>query len=362
MQTGNKRKMLYIMGIDWDWIYQRPQIIAEYLSNDFNITVAYPVKIWNRHAVKEHKSENVGIHKLKLWTFPFQRKSRFVGWIADQYVKMRLRNYRQYDYIFIDYPIYIQYIPADYNGCIIYDCIDDHAQMCTKEYMSKKVEHTETELIQRSNVLIASSQRLLKSMHKLGPDKKINLVRNGTSFSKKFDVKKAIIKGQYNIGYIGTIAEWFDYQLIKQSVQKHSELTYHLIGPCAIPHKAETGRIVYQGVVRHSELQFYVKNYDCLIMPFLVNEIVKSVDPVKLYEYIAFGKCIISIYYEELEYFKDYVYFYSTPEEYDSLLEELIHKGFPPKYDSRQQEKFLQENSWAERYRLIRDAIEQVGR
>lgn len=362
MQAGNKKKMLYIMGVDWSWIYQRPQIIAEYLSYDFDITVAYPVKIWDKHAVKERKSENVRIHKLKLWTFPFQRKSRFVGWVADQYVKMRLKNYKQYDYIFIDYPIYTQYIPKDYSGCIIYDCIDDHVQMCTKEYMRRKMRHAEKELINRSNVLMVSSQRLLKNMNKLVPNKKICLIRNGTSFSKIFDVKKAKIKEQYTIGYIGTIAEWFDHQLLKQSVQKHSELTYHLIGPCVVSNKAETNRIVYQGVVEHSKLQFYVEDYDCLIMPFIVNEIVKSVDPVKLYEYIAFGKCIISVYYEELEYFKDYVYFYSTPEEYDSLLEKLIHKGFPPKYDSRQQEKFLQENSWAERYKLIREAVEQVGR
>lgn len=362
MQTGNKKKMLYIMGIDWDWIYQRPQIIAEFLSNDFDITVAYPVKIWDKHTVKECNNEKKAIHKLKLWVFPFQGKSRLIGRIADQYRKICLRNYQLYDYIYIDYPTYIQYIPEDYNGCIIYDCIDDHVQMCAKKYMRMQVEHTETELIQRSDVLITSSQRLLKKMQTPDLNRRINLIRNGTNFSRIFDVKNVDVKEHYNIGYIGTVAEWFDYQLINQSVQKYSGLTYHLIGPCVAPNKAETDRMVYRGVVRHSELQLYVENFDCLIMPFLVNEIVKSVDPVKLYEYIAFGKCIISVYYEELEYFKDYVYFYSTPEEYDSLLESLIHDGFPPKYDTQQQEKFLQVNSWEERYKLIHEAIEQVSR
>ena len=48
MQTSTRKKMLYIMGIDWNWICQRPQILAEYLSKDYDITVAYPVKVWDR--------------------------------------------------------------------------------------------------------------------------------------------------------------------------------------------------------------------------------------------------------------------------------------------------------------------------
>ena len=360
MHKTAKKKVLYIMGIDWNWIYQRPQIIAAYLSRDFDVTVAYPVKIWNRNTTKNVKGAPAAIQKLKLWTLPFQRKSRLIGRIADRYQRFLLKNYWQYTYIYISYPVAIEYIPYDYSGLIIYDCIDEHQQMCTNEHMRRRVEKDEKLLLQRSDAVIVSSKRLLQQKAMLC-NKKMNLVRNGTDFTKIGDVKKAAVKKKYIVGYIGTIADWFDHDLICSSAQMHEELEYHLIGPCETLDQKESGKVIYDGVVEHAQLWSHVKEYDCMIMPFVVNEVVKAVDPVKLYEYIAFGKCIVSVYYEELEYFREYVYFYSTADEYEVLIRKLIKQGFLPKYNERQQNDFLEKNTWQERYKLIRQLMEQIS-
>ena len=102
------------------------------------------------------------------------------------------------------------------------------------------------------------------------------------------------------------------------------------------------------------------RSYDCLIMPFVVNDIVRFVDPVKLYEYIAFGKCIVSIYYPEIERFRDFVFFYRTPEEYRKLLDKLTESGFPPKYTDVQRENFLKENTWNMRYNILKKELETL--
>lgn len=355
MRTNQRKKLLYIMGIDWNWIYQRPQIIAEYLCRDFDVTVVYPVKIWDRNTRKT-SVQATAIQHFKLWTIPLQRKSKLVGNISDKYIRYALRICHQYDYIYIDYPTYIQYIPENYHGLIVYDCIDDYSQMCVHQYGYQKVVFSEKVLLQRSDIILATSQRLVKKLNKQ-TTKKVLLVRNAMHFDKLHNIKETVIKKQYKIGYIGTIARWFDIDLIVQSVKKYSFLTYSLIGPCMEFARVEHRQIKYEGIVEHSALYAFVQDYDCLVMPFIVNEVVKAVDPVKLYEYIAFGKCIISVYYEELEYFKEFVYFYTTQEEYHSLIEDLIQKGFPPKYNMRQQRKFLMENSWEERYKQILEVI-----
>lgn len=360
VQIDARKKMLYIMGIDWNWIYQRPQIIAEYLSKDYDVTVVYPVKIWDRCSARKDSSRGNGIRYLRIWTLPLQRKVGIIGLAADKYGSLLFKACQQYDYVYIDYPTYIKYIPADYKGCLIYDCIDDHAQMCVGGAARKEIERCEHTAIERSHLLLASSTKLLQKIAKQAGNKKVALIRNGTDFTKVYDAKENLVREQYTVGYIGTVAEWFDYGLLNRSAKEHPELSYHLIGPCTGPSPAAHTGLSYDGIVEHSVLQSYIKDYDCLIMPFIVNEIVKSVDPVKLYDYIAFGKCIISVWYEELEYFKDYVYFYTTYEEYDKLMKELICSGFPPKYSRQQQESFLRGNSWKERYKLIAEAIRQV--
>ncbi|MCX4338283.1 MAG: hypothetical protein OSJ72_01435 [Lachnospiraceae bacterium] len=357
---ATKKKMLYIMGVDWEWIYQRPHVIAEYLSRDYDVTVAYPVKLWDSHIAKRSEREPAKIQKLKLWTLPFQRKSKLVGRIADWYKRGLLKNCQRYDYIYISYPIDIEYISADYKGILIYDCIDDYEQMCRDENWQERVRRDEKFLLQRSDIVFVSSQNLWEKKVDLC-NNSLNLVRNGTGFQKIFDVKSAVIKERYLLGYIGTIAEWFDYDLIKNNSQKCKALEYHLIGPCIRADQMRDNEIIYDGIVDHERLQSYVKEYDCLIMPFVVNEIVQAVDPVKLYEYIAFGKCIISVYYKELEYFRDYVYFYTSEKEYHELADRLISQGFPPKYNREQQEAFLSENSWEKRYQKIHQLIERLN-
>lgn len=359
MKTYKKKKMLYIMGIDWKWIYQRPQIIAEYLSRDFDVTVAYPIKLWDRITRKKVIKTNISIQWLKLWMFPFQGKCKLIGKISDRYISILLRKYKQYQYIYINYPIYIKNIPKDYKGWIIYDCIDEYTKMCTSEYMYKKVKYAEEELIERSHVLLVSSQKLYAKLSRL-TSKKIVLVRNGAKIDNICHIKDKKVKDLYDIGYIGTIAKWFDNNLIAESIENCPNLVYHLIGPNLEFVRMDFDKVIYEGTIEHFKLNSFVKHYDCLIMPFVVNDIVKSVDPVKFYEYISFGKCIVSVYYEELDYFKDFVYFYTTHAEYDNLMKRLISEGFPPKYNSQQQKRFLFENSWENRYEQIGKAINNI--
>ena len=44
-----KERILYIMGIDWQWIYQRPHILAEKLAQDYDVTVVFPRSITTRN-------------------------------------------------------------------------------------------------------------------------------------------------------------------------------------------------------------------------------------------------------------------------------------------------------------------------
>ena len=46
----------------------------------------------------------------------------------------------------------------------------------------------------------------------------------------------------------------------------------------------------------------------------------------KLGEYLAMGKCIISVRYPEIERFADYVYMYSDSAEFLRILQELKQK------------------------------------
>ena len=58
-------------------------------------------------------------------------------------------------------------------------------------------------------------------------------------------------------------------------------------------------------------------------MPFVINEIINAVDPVKIYEYINFNKDIIMCYYDEVRRFNKYKMILCREEESIGYLKSL---------------------------------------
>ena len=143
--------------------------------------------------------------------------------------------------------------------------------------------------------------------------------------------------------------------MLLESIKRNEKLRYYLYGPItggSLPHNSN---IKYMGTIEHSELFQETCGYDGFIMPFKINDIVRSVDPVKLYEYINYGKNILCVQYEEVDRFGDFVFFYS---DFDSFMRgtEAMQEG-TLKYTLSQRDDFLSQNSWSERVAMIEKLI-----
>lgn len=351
-----KKKILYLMGIDWYWIKQRPQMIAIELDKEYSVTVVYLSEIFNRANLRQEKDQPKRCKRVP--ALPFRDKSKVVSYVEKLLMRRAMGDIRQYDIIWIGYPNLYKYISPGYSGKIVYDCMDDHMALCRDSAIRKEIEKNERRLIKRSDVIFATSQVLKRKMEASGGQGKTFLNRNGFQCECIYPPQIAEKKDRYKIGYIGTIAEWMDFDLIQESLKVNSRIEYHFVGPLSISDIPEHPDIFYEGTVEHSQLYEKVKDYDCLIMPFVVNDIVRAVDPVKLYEYISMGKCVISVWYEEIDRFAPYVYFYRNQKEFGELLSGLCENGFQVKYKSRQQKEFLERNSWKIRYREMRKIME----
>lgn len=352
MRQEQKLKLLYIMSVDWNWIFQRPQIIALHLEELYDVTVVFPRGV---HFMLNEKSPRFPKDYRILRIIPFQERITLIGQVSSLFNRYVFKDVYAYDAVWIGYPLYYRYIPQDYQGKIIYDCMDNHVAMFPLKRKIPRLIDLEESLVKRSDRIFVSSLGLQRNVFRiLGKESsKVTLLRNGSDMGVQAPPSRARVRSFYKIGYFGTIAEWFDFGALTESLEKYSSIEYHLIGPvsgCEIP---KHDRICVEGVIGHEKLAEATKDYDCLCMPFLINEIVRNVDPVKLYEYISMGKCIISVRYKEIERFADYVYLYGNREEYLALLEKLMREGFPPKYTFAQQKAFLKRNSWSQRFETL---------
>lgn len=352
MIKPNKRRerLLYMLNVPWDWIEQRPQILARGLSHYYEVECFEPRSLRRALSFAHGSQDSPLMHPR--WIAP----DRLAGSPIDSVLQRKNRLIAKellesVDTAWLSYPDQVDLLPKDYHGWVVYDCMDDHHAMAGAA-RAEKVAAQERRLLQRADLVIASSKRLIDRIDH--PNKV--LVRNGFKAEMLRPIANPVHLPRHKIGYFGTIAEWFDFQSLEHVHREIPDVSFKLIGPAERGFDQSGFECV--GSVPHERLYSAVEDCSCLIMPFTVNETVKAVDPVKLYEYMALGKCVISCQYDEINRFGDYVYFYRDKYELKSLIDYLISAGFPPKYNAQSRDEFLQKNSWDSRMHVIIDALE----
>ncbi len=348
-------RILYMMNCDWMWIAQRPHRIAGELDRRYSVRVLYP-RYLHRPWAKQYRTPRTGDCRA-VWQLPFQERSALIRRWQKRIYRLYMGRAEAYDIVWLSSPMLIAYLPEGYRGKVIYDCMDDVPALQSSSRAAEYAGLCQEKCLKRADRIFVSSQYLKDALEQRGV--RTVLLRNGCDAEEPQLPQEAGRKKEYRIGYIGTIAEWFDWAAVEESLAQIPDITYALWGPVCT-RLPESDRLRAEGVIEHERIRAAAESTDCLIMPFVVNNITLAVDPVKLYEYIGCGKCIVASEYPEIERFRDFVYFYRTPKELTALLQSLREKGFPPKYTRRQQEDFLRENTWSCRGDEIDRSIHQM--
>ncbi len=361
-----RKKILYLMHVDWDWIKQRPHYMAEHLFKYYELLVVCP---YNISRVQLTKNDRTGMKVRPIPHIPFQKNFRAIfvldNFLMKIYIRYLLRTFNP-EYVWITFPDLYKSLPSNHNCKIIYDCMDNAGEFSTHKDINADRVKIEIDLIKHASIIFASSENLMRVLNDREYCKhKMMLIRNafdGIQLPIASSGEHSINKNIYKICYVGTVSSWFDFDSLRFCLQYLDNIEFHIIGPVdnCIDKKIHE-RIIFHGSVNHDNLYLYIKDFDCMIMPFVLNNLILSVDPVKLYEYVNFNKPIITIFYDELKRFSKYVSFYSTKKELLDLITGMIKVGFINKYTEHERAKLLEENSWDVRMHTIMQCLEKTS-
>lgn len=357
------RRLLYLMHVDWSWIKQRPHFLAVELAARFQIHVGYLRHYRKRNLVSNERDQRIAyspIFRIPARLTEIREVARLNQVLLSRQVRALLRHSKS-RYVWVASPIF--YPPlASWLGSrrLIYDCMDDCAGFGTEQARARAVQ-AERSLLARADLVFVSSARLRDVVAARGYGGMPVIVNNAVApefLIKTICPRQRSASEPFILLYFGTIGQWFDFDSMLSILDAFPNVHLRLAGPLEVVLPRHP-RIEYLGTVAHHALPGLAAVSDVLVMPFLVNDLIKGVNPVKLYEYVCFGRNIIVPDYPEIRNFADFVLSYSSRAELHALMRSLLSNN-QLRYSEVQAREFLRSQTWSCRGREVLEAIECV--
>ena len=174
---------------------------------------------------------------------------------------------------------------------LVYDCADKFALLYGG---SRRAGEMDAALMKRADILFVSSLALYDESAGLSGN--LHYISNGCDYEKFAAAgtgnpgnKKAVI------GFVGALGSWVDAELIRGAARSFPDALIRLVG-ANFQGRAYAGvpNIELTGPLEYEKLPGIIKNFDVCILPFRKEPLTRYVNPVKLYEYLASGRPVVS--------------------------------------------------------------------
>ncbi len=203
---------------------------------------------------------------------------------------------------------------------VVYDVTDDWSSYDQPEAGRQRTIAQDAALCRRADATIVCSQRLREM--KAGLARSLHLIPNGVDADHYLavDGPPAVAWPRPVLGYTGTIhGDRVDVELVR-AVADRWPGTLVLIGPDLL-RPAERDRLAVANVKRvgpvaYADVPRYMAGFDACMVPHRVTRFTESLNPIKLWEYLAAGKPIVSTPVAGFRDFPDLVRLADTAERF----------------------------------------------
>jgi glycosyltransferase involved in cell wall biosynthesis len=249
----------------------------------------------------------------------------------------------------------------------IYDITDDWTQFSGNRSQLELITDQDAILCKSCDQVIVCSQQLFDDKAKLVDFDRLHLIPNGVHvehYEAVADTSLPIHKIAEHwtkpvFGYTGTIhGDRVDVSLIAAVAQAYPAATIAMVGPNLLEQAEKQlldrfSNIVFTGSQPYADLPDIMRAFDVCMVPHLVTPFTESLNPIKLWEYLAAGKPIVSTSVAGFRDYPDLVSIADTSDEFVRLV------GLSPFENSdlpAQRQQAARQHTWDQRI----DAVESL--
>lgn len=343
-------------------LFQRPQHIANNLANNGCLifyevtTMTDKIKTIKKHANNLYliNFNNIALNKILMNELENVSKPKYVQLYSTDW-KLSVQNIENY---------------INNGFKFIYEYIDDISPELagTKDIPQNIIDKYNYVMNNKNTYVIVTADALEKDV--ISQRGKTNMVfsSNGVdydffkTYNKNYkyenEFQEILNKKKPIIMYYGALAKWFDYDLIKKlaHTNKYSIVLFGIKYDESFDENLSNEKNIYfMGPRDYKVLKEYAKYADVLTIPFVINNITLATSPVKIFEYMALHKPIVTTDMPECRKYKS-VLIGHNHDEFIKKIDEALKLKNDKKYIGLL-DKEARENDWSKKAKAIIDLI-----
>lgn len=218
----------------------------------------------------------------------------------------------------------------------VYYCIDDYASL--PDVDAGAVRAMDEILTREADLVFVASDTLLASKAALNPNTYhsphgVDSDHFGHALESNQEIPRDVRHlSQPVIGFFGLIERWVDLDLIAYLAKRRPKWSFLMIGRVAVSpaELPQLPNVHFIGKRPYEQLPAYGRLFAAAILPFRLTKEAWHANPLKLREYLAMGKPVVSVRIPEAERFTDVIEIAEGREDFLTKLDQTLKQPQTP--------------------------------
>lgn len=252
---------------------------------------------------------------------------------------------------------------------VVYECVDDFTA-ARGLIRAGEVRKLEAETLSRSGLVLVTSRPLFDRLHT--QHRNVRLSPNACDVSlfesaeeERSEIPNAIQSLSRPVfGFVGAIAYWVDLELLAALARARPEASVVLVGPVRVDIRKYRSipNLVFTGRRPAEHIPGIIRGFDVCLNPYKSDDLSLGASPLKLYEYLASGKPIVSTDMPEARRFADVVRIAASPKEFIRQCDSaLCETAIEAEHRRSAQRELAAHQTWDARFAEIESWLESTG-
>ena len=259
--------------------------------------------------------------------------------------------------LWIILPHYSSIVETVPHAGIVYYVVDEYSAMPGVD--AARIREMEGLVLRNADVVFAISEQLVATKGKANANTYfsphgVETAHFGRAYRETLPIPSELAGiPRPIVGFFGLIEEWLDFDLLDYLAEQRPQYSFVMVGRVArdIARFQNRPNVFFLGKKSYDDIPSFLRAFDVCHIPFELSDVILHSSPLKLKEYLAGGKPVVSVAIDEVKKLDGLVYVANDYAEYLHGIDRALAEDSPER--AAQRVRAMEGESWQSKVETI---------